>query len=252
MLKAILIDDEPQSIIATKVIIEKISPEVEVVGTYTDPFKGLEAIKTTSFGLLLLDIEMPGLTGLELLKRIENINFDIIFVTAYSEYAIDAIKLSALDYILKPINPTKLAMALEKAKDQANKKQKINERLKILELLLTRKEKGFKSQEQRMAFSSQQDINYVQIKKIIRIEGAKNYCYFFLSQEKKIVVSKHLGFYNNSFLQFNFMKIHRSHIVNLYHVKRFIREGYVEMSNGDKIRFSGALRNELLEKLAEL
>lgn len=254
MLKAILIDDEPHSIKATKAIIEQIPPEVELVGTYTDPTIGLEAIKSTSFDLLLLDIEMPGLSGLELLSRIPEKNFEVIFVTAFKEYAIDALKLSALDYVLKPVSPSKLSKSLEEAKYQVNKKRALNERLNILDNLLENgaKEDMLKSQEKRIVLPSQQDISYIQIKNIIRIEGARNYTTFYLTNGKEMTASKNIGYYDSLFTRFNFMKIHRSHIVNLYHINRFIRDGYAEMINGDKVQCAGSAREELLTRLKDL
>jgi len=252
MLKVILIDDEPKSITANKAIIEMISTDVEVIGTYTSPVEGLDVIKNTSFDLLLLDIEMPELTGLELLKKVENINFEVIFITAYRQYSIDALRLSALDYILKPVSPSKLAEALLEAQKRIAERQKIKEQLTILDQLLEEKEDQMKSQEKRIILPSQQDIFIIQVKEIIRLEGAKNYTYFFLNNGKKRVTSKNIGYYEDSFARFNFMKIHRSHIINLYQVSRYIRDGYVEMINGDKISCSNALKDELLSRLAAL
>lgn len=254
MLKVILIDDEPNSIKATKTIIQNIAPSIEILATFTDPLKGLEAIKSTDFDLLLLDIEMPNLSGIELLHKLEDINFEVIFVTAYQNYAVQAIKLSALDYILKPVSPSKLAIALEEAKEKLKEKRELKRRLEILDELLNEKEQEdlMKSQEKRVVFSSQKDINFVQIKNIIRIESAKNYTSFFLKSAKEIVESKNMGFYSDLYTPFNFMKIHRSHIINLYHVIRYLREGYVEMINGDKVPCAGPYKEELLQRLREL
>jgi two-component system LytT family response regulator len=252
VLRVILIDDEPQSIIANKAIIERISVEVEIVGAYTNPFEGLEALRTVEIDLLLLDIEMPGLTGLELLNKLGKIDFEVIFVTAYQEYAIDAFTLSAMDYILKPVSPLKLTKSLESATNRLREKREINNRLKILKSLLEGKDEKKISQEERITFASQKEIHFIQVKDIIRIEGAKNYTDFHCVNERKIVVSRNLGSYNNSFRRFNFMKIHRSHIINLYHVTKIIREGFVEMTNGDKIRFSPSSKEELIERLESL
>lgn len=253
MLRILLIDDEPESLQVIASVVKMVAPDLEVVGAYTDPFEGLEALKKSPPDVLLLDIEMPGLTGLELLKRLETVSFEVIFITAYHQYALDAIKLSAIDYILKPVDPDELSNALEKAKERT-KNRHLNDRLEVLEKLLVDKENNSKSQEKRIALSTMEGIHFVRMNQISRIEGAQNCCTFHFREGKSMLITKNLKVFETIFDDYDLMRVHRSHIINLYCVKRYIRTdgGYVEMENGEKMPVSGSKREALLSRLEGL
>ncbi|MFT6320922.1 MAG: two-component system LytT family response regulator [Granulosicoccus sp.] len=137
MIKTFLIDDEPESIQTVSSLIEVSCPNVAIEGKFTDPFEGVQAILDNKPDVILLDIEMPSMTGLELLRRLPSIEFEVIFITAYNDYAVHAFKLSAIDYLLKPVDPDELVIALEKAEQSIARKRIVNQ-FEILEGLLNK------------------------------------------------------------------------------------------------------------------
>lgn len=251
MLKVILIDDEPESIQVTSALIKMFCPDVQIVDAFTDPFLGLEALKKEKFDTLLLDIEMPGMTGFELLSRLPSIDFDIIFITAYNQYALNAIKLSALDFLLKPVDPSELESALQKAKQKKQDKQ-TRQQLDVLVHFLSLQEKNIYSQEHKIALPTLESIAYVPMFSIVNIEAKGGYCDFYFTDRRQLLISKNMGIYEEILNNYGFMRIHRSHLINLQHVKEFFREGYVVMLNGNKIEVSGQRKEELLKRLEKI
>ena len=253
MIKTYLIDDEPESIQTISTLIEMSCPHVKIEGRYTDPAEGLIAIQKKKPDVLLLDIDMPGMTGLELLKRLPSIEFEVIFITAYNEYAIPAIKLSALDYILKPVDPDELEKALEKAQVTIDQK-KNNRQFEVLGNLMNKNPNIRTSQENNIALPIFEGLQYVNMADILRIEAEQNYCKFYIQDSKPITISKNIGTYESCLDRFGFMRVHRSHIVNLCKVKRFIRQSglYVELADGSKVEISRVKKDEVLLRLQEL
>lgn len=174
MLKVILIDDEPESIQVTSALIKMFCPRVQVVNTFSDPFLGLEALKVEKIDALLLDIEMPGMTGLELIRRLPAIDFEVIFITAYNQYALNAIKLSALDYILKPVDPNELEAALRKVEEKQKSKKTI-EQIDVLVNLLNKSQDKQLIQQNNVALPTFDGLTYVSMQDIVRIQADKNY-----------------------------------------------------------------------------
>lgn len=253
MLRTILIDDEPKSLQVIAAVIEMVDQKIEIVGRYTDPMEGLSAIKKAkALDLLIVDIEMPKLTGIELIKSVPSIDFEIIFITAYRQYAINAIKLSALDYILKPFEPLELKSALVQAKHKREVK-KINERVQILEDLIIPNVEKLADQKKRIALATLEGINYVWMEQILYIKGAKNYCVFYLRDGQKKIVSKNLGFFEDSLEPYNFLRVHRSHIINILLVTDYIKKGggHVLMTNGQKLDVSPSNKEKLLNRLEQ-
>lgn len=253
MLKVILIDDEPKSLKVISSLIELYHTNIEIIGMYTDPYDGLNAILKDRPDILLLDIEMPGLTGLELVRRIPEIDFEVVFITAYNQYAINAIRLCALDYLLKPVDPTELMNALHRA-DQKIKEREVNEKFKVLVELLEHKKTAKNIQDHRIALSTSNTLEFVRMNNVIRIEADKGYCTFCLSDGPETIVSKNLGIYEQSLEEYDFMRVHRSHIVNLHYVRRYIRQdgGGLEMEDESKVPVSIAKKEELMLRLNNL
>lgn len=247
-IKAIIIDDEKSARETLSGLLSLYCEEVSVIAEAASISTGIDVIQKNQADLVFLDIKMSGGTGFDILEKLKEINFDIIFTTAYDRYALKAIKFSALDYLLKPINPDELIAAIAKVKKRKGIHQDqyvqnlrgLNEQLKNPGVKL-----------HRIALSTSSGLVMVEIKDIIRCEGYKNYTTFYLADHQKIVVSKTLKEYENLLDPDDFMRIFQSHLVNLNYVKRYIRglKGQVEMADGSILPISREKKIKLLEKL---
>ncbi|MES2426475.1 MAG: response regulator [Bacteroidota bacterium] len=174
-IRSIIIDDEPNNVENLQAIINTYCPEVEVVQTAFNAVEGITAIKSNQPDLVFLDIQMPGASGFDVLKAFAAINFEIIFITAYDQYGIQAIKFSALDYLLKPINITEFKLAISKAKDKiAAKKQNYNIN-NLLEYI-----KAGQRESPKIALPTLTEIRYIKVSTIARCEAENNYTTFYL------------------------------------------------------------------------
>jgi len=185
-MKAILIDDEKNALEMLEWMLQKNCPEVEIMAMCDSPLEGLEKIKSLKPDVIFLDIEMPQLNGFDLLDRLGKHESDVIFTTAYNQFAIKAFKVCALDYLLKPIDPEDLKAAVQKA---ANKKNKMSP--EQLDLLLSYM-KPEKPKSKRIALTASDHLIFVETEKIIYCESDSNYTLFFLVDGQKIIVSKTL------------------------------------------------------------
>lgn len=249
-----LIDDEPSNLEFIANLIKMYCPTVTVVGAYTDPFEGMKAILMQSPDVLLVDIEMPGLTGLELVRRLPNIEMEVIFVTAHNQYALNAIKLSALDFILKPVSPSELEESLVKAAQKIKQKKTV-EQLNVLAGLLNRPADLKNNQQQKIALPTSDGLTYMEMSNIIRIEAYGQYCKFYLCDiSHPLLISKNIGVYEESLDSYQFMRVHRSDIINLLHVTDYIRHdgGFVKMKDGSRVDVSNNKKEELLGRLGRL
>lgn len=253
MMKAMLIDDEPESLQFISSLIGMFCPTVSIMGMYTDPFEGMAAIDLQKPDVLLLDIEMPGMTGFELLRRLAVVDFELIFVTAHNQYALNAIKLSALDYLLKPVDPTELETALQKAEERLKEKRTV-QRLDVLVGLLSKTNELQPSQQHKIALPTSDGLIYVEMSSIIRIEADGGYCKFFLQNSTPLIISKNIGLYEGSLETYDFMRVNRSDIINQHYVVEFVRHdgGYLKMKDGSRVPVSSTKRDELLRRLARL
>lgn len=252
MLNLIIIDDEPESLQYLTSLIELYTPEMKISGVYTDPYEGLDAILKMPPDVLFLDIEMPGLTGFELLKLIPKINFDIIFITAYNQYAIEAIKHHALDYLLKPVGPTEFKEAIQQAINRRENRSTLD-RLDELKKFLEKSSSSAQKQDSRISISTKKSIEIIQVKSVIRIEADGNYSTFYLKNNHSEIVSKNIKTYEG-LDEYDLMRIHRSHIVNLHHVERYVYTdgGYIEMIDKSKVPVSHTIKEELIDRLKKL
>lgn len=248
MLRTVIIDDESPVRETLSRLILKTCPQVKLVGEANSVKSGLIAIREKSPDLILLDIKMDDGTGFDLLKRIENINFKIIFVTAYEEYAIRAFEFSAIDYILKPVNPEKLVEAVKRA--DCLRQKEFNTQLGALRENLENPGK----QNKKIILKTQESIFLLNIDEVIHCESDGSYTIFETANQQRILVSKVLKDYDHLLSDSGFLRVHRSHLINLKHIKRFDRQdgGYVIMSNGAQISVSTSGRERLLELFEEL
>jgi two-component system LytT family response regulator len=245
MINAVIIDDEMHSIETLKWKVEKFGEGVHILETFTDPVAGLEYLKSHDIDLLFLDIEMPILNGFELLSRLQDIHFNVIFTTAYDEFGIKAIKFSALDYLLKPVQPQELQRAIEKHK--ANASNKISsEQLRVLFSNVEREDKT----PARIALATKERIEFVEPREMIACESDSNYTLVYLTEDRKRLISRTLKDFEELLTEHNFFRTHHSHLVNLNHVKEFVRKegGYLVMSNGMIVPVSRSRREVLLQQ----
>ena len=244
MIKYIIVDDEAKAIKNLERHLEKF-PELENIGTFTDPLEALEAIRQEKPDLLFLDIEMPYLSGFDLLSLLPEPDMEIIFVTAYDQYAIEAFKHAAVGYIVKPIDPGELRNAIENAKNNIELKV-AKQNNKVLLDLLTQKTN-------RISIPTTDGYIFVKVENIIRLEGTDGYTKIFCCKGIKHMSSYNLGKFRELLVNYPFFQqVHRSHVVNLNYVTKYLNEGYVEMEDGSKVSVSKTYRTELLGKMGKI
>ncbi|RZK79106.1 MAG: response regulator transcription factor [Pedobacter sp.] len=239
MLKAVILDDETRgsNLLAHK--LAHFADVLEVKAIFDSPFKTLATIKDINPDVIFLDVEMPGMNGFQFLETLGSFNFEIIFTTAYNHYALDALRLSALDYLLKPVDHDELQKAINRLCKRVAEKSQINH------------EKIKKAPCARMALTTAEGIYLVDRCNITRVEAMSNYSVFILSDSRKIVVSKTLKEYENILDDEHFMRINRSVIVNLDYVVKYRKGdgGTLEFADGTELEVSSLKKEELLKRL---
>jgi two-component system LytT family response regulator len=247
-MKAILVDDEKNALEMLEWMLQKNCPEVEIIAMCDSPLEGLEKIKTLKPDVIFLDIEMPQLNGFDLLERLGKHDSDVIFTTAYNQFAIKAFKVCALDYLLKPIDPEDLKLAVQKA---LTKKNKVS--AEQLEMLLSYM-KPEKPKSKRVALTASDHLIFVETEKIIYCESDSNYTIFFLTDGQKIIVSKTLKDVEEILEGSDFFRVHASYLINMKHVSKFTRGdgGYVVMSNNQHITVSRKKKDEFFEMFSKI
>ncbi|HEY2720786.1 MAG TPA: LytTR family DNA-binding domain-containing protein [Chitinophagaceae bacterium] len=246
LLKAILVDDEPSSLQNLQQKVVEFCPDIKVVATSQKPEEAISLIRLHNPDVLFLDIEMPRINGFRVLEELEGIQAEIIFTTAYNHYAIDAIRISAFDYLIKPISVEDLQNAVNRLTLQ-HKKQ-TQEKLNVLKKSL----QDYKSQEDRIAIPTGEGMEFIQIKNIIRIESSSNYSKLYLLNSQSMLVTRLLKDFEEMLLPYHFYRVHHSHVINLNYIKKYIRGegGQVVMQNGDVIDVARRKKEEFLKLIA--
>jgi two-component system LytT family response regulator len=246
ILKAILIDDELKSRENLRQLLLKYCPNVEIIAEAGAAVEALKLIRELDPDLLFLDIEMGEISGFDLLKLLNSEQkFEVIFVTAFDKYGIQAVKACAIDYLLKPINILELSNAVEKAAMQINP-QKENERLKELVANIDRKD-----DEQKIAIPLSNKIEFLAVNKIIRLEAEGNYTHIYLDNNKHYLVCKTLKEYQELLENYNFIRTHQSHLINFRKISAYVKTdgGFVAMEDGSQAPISRQKRDEVLLKI---
>lgn len=249
MIKAVIIDDEQHSIDALKWKLENYCPDVEVIAAFDKPAEGITFLKQNKPDLLFLDIEMPMLNGFDVLEELgRDLPFDIIFITAYDNFGIQAVKFSALDYLLKPVQNKELKEAIEKHVKKSRHKTPADQ----VEVLLQNVQAEKKGKLGKIALASKESIEFVDAPDIIYCEANSNYTNVYMTDGKKKVISRTLKDFEDLLAPHQFFRPHISFLINLTRVKEFIRGdgGYLVMENKIKIPVSKNKREELLSLLA--
>jgi len=248
-IKAIVVDDELGARESLSKMIEKYCKSIEIVAKADSMKTALKAINEHEPDLVFLDIEMPNGNAFDLLEQFKEINFNIIFTTAYDHYAIKAIKFSAVDYILKPIDSEELIQAVARFENKKGEKNTLNAQFKTL---LSNVKPNTKLK--KVGIPDGDGLTFINLSDIIRCDSDGNYTFFILTTGKKIIASRTLGEYEQMFSDDNFFRVHRSHLINLEHVKKYIKGegGYVVMSDNSQVEVSRRNKNDFLERLSLL
>jgi two-component system LytT family response regulator len=243
MIKAILIDDEKHCRETLSIQLERYCPEVKLLAECSSAQQGLEAIALHRPDVVFLDVEMPGMNGFEMLQQVPNISFELIFTTGYDAYAIKAIRFSALDYLLKPIDKEELKKAVNKVHQKTD--HKLTEQLDILLEKLGNKQASL----QKIALPTQDGFELVPLENIMHCESDSNYTHIVLKNGKKLLVSRTLKEIEELLEGHPFLRVHHSHLVNLNEITRYIRGegGYVVMSDNTSISVSRSRKDALLK-----
>lgn len=235
MIKILIIDDEAAASNVLRLLIEKHVPVEKRVMVCDNAGSALHAIADFQPDLVMLDIEMPHINGFDLLNQLGGWDFDLIFTTAFDQYAIKAIRFSALDYLLKPIDIIDLQNAVYRHIARKENKTPSRERLmsNLMDNLQQKDPSSFK-----LAVNTMEGYYFLLPKDIVRCEGDDNYTRFYFLDEKMLVVSRTLKEFEEILSDYHFVRVHKSHLVNMNYVNRFDREGLIWLTNGNRIPVS--------------
>jgi two-component system LytT family response regulator len=249
MIKALIVDDEKRARETISNIIKLYCNDVEVVAEADNIESAYKAIEQHHPQLVFLDIDMPGGSGFDLLRKFNPPPFNIIFITAYQEHAVRAFKFSAIDYILKPVNPDELIEAVKKTKNVIEK-DSLSVRLEAFLNNFGSNQTGNK----RIVLKTADQIHLINVRDIVRCESDGNYTYFFTIDKKKILVSTTIKEYEEMLSSFNFFRTHQSHLVNTNFIERFDKKdgGHVIMKDNSSIPVSVRKKESLLSLLARI
>lgn len=248
MLKALLIDDEAHCAERIKKLLIPHENTFQLIGVSTTVSEGIKAIEALKPDVVFLDIQIHDQTGFELLDQLKTIHFDIIFTTAHNNYAINAFKYSALDYLLKPITKIDFDAALEKFQKK-NSLEETAHKLNVLFHNLITQSEGLK----KMAIPTLEGFVFAEISEIIRCESDGNYTHITLKNNEKITASKTLKYFEELLPTLNFFRIHKSHLINLNYVEKYLKGkgGYVHMNDGKNIEVAVRRKEGFLQKLGK-
>jgi len=243
MIKAIIIDDEQESRNAISNILNNFCENISIVGQAKNVDEGVKIVNAKKPDVVFLDIQMPDGTGFDLLEKIEKVEFQVIFVTAYDQYALKAIKFSALDYILKPVDPQQLIDAVNKIREPNNEITTITKKIQTL----LRNKNGF----ERITLPTFEGFRFINLKDIIRCESDNNYTNFYINSGEKILVTKTLKEYDETLSGLDFVRVHQSHLVNIKFVDRYIKGdgGSIVMADGAEVEVSRRKKEEFLKRM---
>lgn len=243
-ISAIIIDDEPKAIQNLYLLLQKHCPNVKVLAQSTDPIEGIGLIISKQPQLVFLDIDMPNLNGFELLEKVKFMQLEVIFITAYQHFALQAIKISALDFLLKPVSIEELKIAVEKAEEKITSNQP-NPNLAVLFENLQQPS----SYSQKLALPTIEGMNFVNFEDILYFVAEGNYCFVILKNGQKKLVCKTLKYFEDILPEKAFFRIHREYIINLNYITKYVkgRGGQVELINGTIIDVSARKRDKFLQ-----
>jgi two-component system, LytTR family, response regulator len=245
MIKAIIVDDELDCCETIASLLNAYCPDVEVTGTYHNGAEALPAVLQKQPDLVFLDVEMPKMNGFEMLEQLPQVNFDIIFTTSYDKYALKAIRFSAIDYLLKPIDREELQKAVQKVRMRSQRN--MSQQVEILMQKLHQPAKAIG----KIALPTMEGLQMIPVDSIINCESDSNYTILLLKSNKKIIVSSTLKEMEEVLEDHSFVRVHRSYLANLNEVEKYVKGegGYLIMSDGSTIDVSRNRKEQLMKKL---
>jgi two-component system LytT family response regulator len=246
MIKAIIVDDEQASIELLQWLIGQFCPDITEVQSARNVKSAVQLISEFEPDIVFLDINMPHQSGFDLLTTVENWNFEVIFTTAYNEYAIQAIRFSALDYLLKPIDETELIKAIDRF--QA-KRVYAPAGQELYRNFIQNISQG-KTEKFKLALSDTKEVKYVQIEEIVRLQAESNYTHIFYEKNKVFFSAKTLKEYEVMLHGQGFLRVHKSHLVNPFHIQMYDKQGFLVLSDGSKVEVSRRKRDFIQNALS--
>jgi two-component system, LytTR family, response regulator len=239
MIRAVIIDDIPEAVSVLKSDLENYCVNIDVIGSADGVVSGAKLIKELKPDLVFLDIQMKDGSGFDLLEILNDVNFKLIFTTASDEYAVKAFKFSAVDYLLKPIDPDELMDAVSRVEGQDKPAQRID--------LL--KENLVKTK--RIALNTLEKIHIVNVEEILRCESNINYTMFYFTDNTKLLVTKTLKEFDSLLSGHNFIRVHQSHLINTHFIKEFLKSaGEIVMKDGTRVPVSTRKKQVLMDMIS--
>ena len=246
MYSAVIIDDEAKLREVLCIKLNRFCPEIKIVGQAGNAEEGFQLINELNPQLIFLDISMPVESGFDLIHKFQTIDFEIIFVTGYNEYSLDALKVSAVDYLLKPVQTEGLIRAVDKAKARIDDRTKARE-YKILQHNLSH----LGDQKTKIAIPGTQAYEFVEIQHIIRCEGWQKYTRIHLSNGSEIVSSYNIGVFKELLENYQFFSTHKSHLINKNHIKRYLKDGTLIMADDSNVPVSRRRKEAFMEEIVK-
>ncbi len=249
MLGCIIIDDEQNNILNLQLLLQKYCDDISILATAINAEEGESIIKQHKPDVVFLDIQMPAKNGFQLLQSLPKLDFEIIFVTAYDQYGIQAVKFAALDYLLKPIKTEELQKAVKKAREKSLIKKQNMQLQNLMELFKQPNQK----EDQRIALPSNKEIRFVKTGSIIRCESSNNYTTFHLDNGEKILVSRPIYEYEELLAGYGFIRCHQSHLLNKKFIESWLKKDgdYLLLGDGTEVPVSRQKREMVKKELVQ-
>lgn len=246
-LRAVIVEDEKHSRETLKNLLQEFCIDVKVVGLAGNVEDAVKLIKKEQPDVIFLDIELQTGTGFDILEQVSHLNFEVIFTTAFEQYAIKAVKFSSLDYLLKPIDLDELQNAVEKAR--LNKNEVIYKK-QLETLMLNLKQQ--KPKLNKICLATSDGFEFIEVNDIMYCKAEGSYTAFILKDSEKLLVSKHLKEYENLLLEQGFMRVHNSFLINLKEVKKYVKSdgGYIIMNNNDTVSISRSKKEDFIQVMS--
>lgn len=252
MIKVVIVDDEENSREALRGKLELFCPEVDVAAEADSVAEACNAIRAVKPDAVFLDIQLAGESGFDILEEIrdnDDLQPEVIFVTAHDEFAVKAIKFSALDYLLKPIDPEELVKAIRKVEEEKGFPKKASSINVLVENI-----RQASDSPKKIVVPTSDGMHVLRLSEIVRLESSSNYTVFHLNNEKSLLASKTLKEFDSILSGYNFQRIHKSHLVNMNYLKRYVQTdgGYLVLEDGTKIPVANRKKEQLLATLKNL
>lgn len=244
MYKAIIVDDEDKLREVLKIKLNQHCPEIDVVDQAENAEQAYQKIQAIKPDVVFLDISMPGESGLDLLKRFPKLDFEVIFVTGFNNYVLDALRMSAVDYILKPVSTSDLKEAVLKAKSKISERKIITEYDVLRHNMATKNATDFK-----VAIPNNDSYDFVKLEEIIRCEGWQKYTKVYLNDGRVLTSSYNIGTYREMLEKYEFFSCHKSHLINTSHIVKYHKDGNIILTDGSNVPVARRRKDEFMEKI---